>query len=158
MPPFLTRMPTAVFIVEPCEPFEEKAGCPGGYVPGTPDGTRPGRFRIDAGEPTSQLRTVAEGTAFHEGIPGHHLQISLAKERTDAHAVMRYFPVPGFAEDWALYAERVADEMGLYSSDLDRLGELNEQALRAARLVVDSGLHVRGRSRQRAIDYMTGHL
>jgi uncharacterized protein (DUF885 family) len=71
---------------------------------------------------------------------------------------MRYFPFPGFSEGWALYAERVADELGLYSSDLDRLGDLNEQALRAARLVVDSGLHVRGWSRQRAIAYMTSHL
>ena len=98
------------------------------------------------------------GTAFHEGIPGHHLQLSLAQERSDAPAVMRYFPLSGFAEGWALYAERVADEMGLYSSDLDRLGDLNEQALRAARLVVDSGLHTLGWSRQRAIDYMTSHL
>lgn len=158
MPKFLTRFPKADYIVDPCQPFEEKSGCPGSYVPGTPDGTRPGRFRINAGDPTDQPRAVAEGTAFHEGIPGHHLQIALAQERPDAHPLTRYFVFSGFTEGWALYSERVADEMGLYSSAVDRLGDLGEQALRAARLVVDPGLHVLGWSRQQAIDYMAKHL
>jgi uncharacterized protein (DUF885 family) len=158
MPRFLGRFPKAQYIVDPCKPFEEQAGCPGSYVPGTPDGRRPGRFRINAGDPTHQPRAVAEGTAFHEGIPGHHLQISLAQEREGAHAITRYFGFSGFSEGWALYSERVADEMGLYSSDLDRLGDLGEQALRAARLVVDPGLHVLGWTRQQAIDYMAQHL
>src|SRR5262245_13432507 len=158
MPKFLTRFPKADFIVDPCQPFEEKSGCPGSYVPGTPDGSRPGRFRINAGNPTEQPRATAEGTAFHEGIPGHHLQISLAQERTDAHPLTRYFTFSGFSEGWALYSERIADENGLYSSAIDRLGDLGEQALRAARLVVDPGLHVLGWSRQQAIDYMAKHL
>jgi uncharacterized protein (DUF885 family) len=158
MPKFLTRFPKANFIVDPCQPFEEKSGCPGSYVPGTPDGARPGRFRINAGDPTDQPRATAEGTAFHEGIPGHHLQIALAQERPDAHPLTRYFVFSGFTEGWALYSERVADEMGLYSSAVDRLGDLGEQALRAARLVVDPGLHVLGWSRQQAIDYMAKHL
>jgi uncharacterized protein (DUF885 family) len=158
MPKFLTRFPKANFIIDPCQPFEEKSGCPGSYVPGTPDGARPGRFRINAGDPTDQPRATAEGTAFHEGIPGHHLQIALAQERPDAHPLTRYFVFSGFTEGWALYSERVADEMGLYSSAVDRLGDLGEQALRAARLVVDPGLHVLGWSRQQAIDYMAKHL
>jgi uncharacterized protein (DUF885 family) len=158
MPRFITRVPKTAFIVAPCEPFEEKSGCPGSYIPGDAETKRPGRFRLNAGDPTSQPRITAEGTAFHEGIPGHHFQIALAQEREGAHAITRYFPLSGFAEGWALYAERVADEMGLYSSDLDRLGDLNEQALRAARLVVDPGLHVLGWSRQQAIDYMKAHL
>jgi uncharacterized protein (DUF885 family) len=158
MPKFLTRFPKADFIVDPCQPFEEKTGCPGSYVAGTPDGARPGRFRINAGDPTDQPRATAEGTAFHEGIPGHHLQIALAQERPDAHPLTRYFAFSGFSEGWALYSERVADEMGLYSSAVDRLGDLGEQALRAARLVVDPGLHVLGWSRQQAIDYMSKHL
>ena len=158
MPKFLTRFPKADFQVDPCQPFEEKSGCPNSYVPGTPDGKRPGLYRINAGDPTSQPRLAAEGTAFHEGIPGHHLQIALAQERPDAHPITRYFGFSGFSEGWALYAERVADEMGLYSSDADRFGDLGEQALRAARLVVDPGLHVLGWSRQQAIDYMAAHL
>jgi uncharacterized protein (DUF885 family) len=158
MPKFLTRFPKADYIVEPCLPFEEKAGCPGSYVAGTPDGSRPGRFRINAGDPTNQLRAVAEGTAFHEGIPGHHLQISLAQERPEAHPLTRFLIFSGFSEGWALYSERLADEMGLYSSPVDRLGDLGDQALRAARLVVDPGLHVLGWPRQQAIDYMAKHL
>ena len=158
MPKFLTRFPKADFQVDPCQPFEEKSGCPNPYVPGTPDGKRPGLYRINAGDPTSQPRLAAEGTAFHEGIPGHHLQIALAQERPDAHPITRYFGFSGFSEGWALYAERVADEMGLYSSEADRFGDLGEQALRAARLVVDPGLHVLDWSRQQAIDYMAAHL
>ena len=84
--------------------------------------------------------------------------MALAQERPSAHPITRHFPLSGFSEGWALYAERVADELGLYSSDEDRLGDLLEQGLRAARLVVDSGLHGLGWSRQRAIEYMTAHL
>jgi uncharacterized protein (DUF885 family) len=159
IPRWFGRLPKADFILDPCKPFEEKAGCPNSYVPGTPDGNRPGRWRINAGNPTEMPRASMEGTAFHEGIPGHHLQIALAQERPDAHPITRYLFFSGFGEGWALYAERLADEMGLYSSDLDRLGDLGGgQALRAARLVVDPGLHVLGWSRQRAIDYMVAHI
>ena len=104
-----------------------------------------------------QPRAILEATAFHETIPGHHLQGAIAQERTDAHPVTRYFGFSGYWEGWALYAERLAMEMDLYSSDLERLGELGSQALRAARLVVDPGLHVLGWSRQQAIDYMMAH-
>lgn len=155
LPRILTRTPKTAFIVDPCEPFEEKSGCPGSYIAGDIEAKRPARFRLNAAD---LVRPRAEGVAFHEGIPGHHLQIALAQERDGGHPVTRYFPFSGFSEGWALYAERVADETGLYSSDLDRLGDLNEQGLRAARLVVDSGLHVLGWSRQRAIDYMSAHL
>ena len=159
MPKLFGRLPRGNLILDPCRPFEEKNGCPNSYVPGTPDGKRPGRWRINAGDPTTQVRASLEGTAFHEGIPGHHLQIALAQEHTDNHPLVRYSLFSGFAEGWALYAERLADEVGLYSSDLDRLGDLGGgQALRAARLVVDPGLHVLGWSRQQAIDYMLAHV
>jgi uncharacterized protein (DUF885 family) len=159
IPRWFGRLPKADFILDPCKPFEEKSGCPNSYVPGTPDGSRPGRWRINAGNPTEMPKASMEGTAFHEGIPGHHLQIALAQERPDAHPITRYLFFSGFGEGWALYAERLADEMGLYSSDLDRVGDLGGgQALRAARLVVDPGLHVLGWSRQRAIDYMVAHI
>jgi len=145
-------------IVAPCQPYEEKSGCPNSYVPGTPDGKRPGRWRINAGTGRPQPRAPHEGTAFHETIPGHHLQIALAQERQQSHPIARYFFFSGFGEGWALYAERLADEMGLYSDDLSRLGDLGNQALRAARLVVDPGLAVLGWSRQQAIDYMLAHV
>jgi uncharacterized protein (DUF885 family) len=157
MPRWFGRLPKADLIVDPCKPYEEKSGCPNSYVSGTPDGTRPGRWRINAGTEPPQPRAPMEGTAFHETIPGHHLQGAIAQERTDAHPLARYFGFSGFWEGWALYAERLALEMNIYSSDLYRFGELGEQALRAARLVVDPGLHVLGWSRQRALEYLLAH-
>ena len=159
MPSWFGRLPRGNLIVDPCQPYEEAKGCPNSYVPGTPDGKRPGRWRINAGDPTNQPRASLEGTAFHEGIPGHHLQVALGQEHTGNHPLVRYSFFSGFGEGWALYSERLADEMGLYSGDLDRLGDLGGgQALRAARLVVDPGLHVLGWSRDRAIQYMLAHV
>jgi uncharacterized protein (DUF885 family) len=150
------RLPQGDVIVDPCLPFEEKSGCPNSYVPG--DGKRPGRWRINAGVTPPEPRLPLEGTAFHEVIPGHHLQIAIAAEREGAHPITRHLFFSGFTEGWALYAERLAGEMGLYSSDSTRFGDLGNQALRAARLVVDPGLAVLGWSRQQAIDYMMAHV
>jgi uncharacterized protein (DUF885 family) len=158
MPRWFGRLPRSDVIVDPCLPYEEKSGCPNSYVPGTPDGSRPGRWRINAGVSPPQLTLPLEGTAFHETIPGHHLQGAIAQGRPGAHPLTRYLFFSGFGEGWALYAERLADTMGLYSSDLYRFGELGEQALRAARLVVDPGLAVLGWTRQQAIDYMLAHV
>src|SRR3954467_3105633 len=152
------RLPKGDVIVDPCLPFEEKSGCPNSYVPGTSDGKRPGRWRINAGVTPPEPRLLLEGTAFHEVIPGHHLQIAIAAEREEAHPITRYLFFSGFTEGWALYAERLAGEMGLYSSDSTRFGDLGNQSLRAARLVVDPGLAVLGWSRQQAIDYMVAHV
>ena len=158
MPKWFGRLPKSDVIVDPCQPYEEKSGCPNSYVSGTPDGSRPGRWRINAGTTPPQPRALIEATAFHETIPGHHLQGAIAQERTGAHPMTRYFGFSGYWEGWALYAERLAMQMDLYSSDLERAGELGSQALRAARLVVDPGLHVLGWSRQQAIDYMMKHV
>jgi uncharacterized protein (DUF885 family) len=156
-PRMFNRMPKADMIVDPCQPFEEKSGCPGSYSPASEDGSRPGRYRINAGSPRTTPRAASEATAFHEGIPGHHFQVALAAERPQAHPITRYLFNSGFVEGWALYAEQVANELGLYSSDLDQLGRLSSDALRAARLVVDAGIHALGWSRQQAIDYMAAH-
>jgi uncharacterized protein (DUF885 family) len=158
IPKWFGRLPRGTVIVDPCLPFEEKSGCPNSYVSGTPDGKRPGRWRINASVDPPQPRAPLEGTAFHETIPGHHLQIAIAQERENAHPITRYLFFSGFGEGWALYSERLAGEMGLYSSDLYKFGDLGEQALRAARLVVDPGLAVLGWSRQQAIDYMVAHV
>ena len=156
-PKVFNRMPKADMIVDPCQPFEEKSGCPGSYSQASEDGTRPGRYRINAGSPRTTPRATAEATAFHEGIPGHHFQVALATERPGAHPLTRYLFNSGFGEGWALYAEQVANELGLYSTDLDHMGRLSSDALRAARLVVDPGIHALGWNRQRAIDYMLAH-
>jgi uncharacterized protein (DUF885 family) len=90
----------------------------------------------------------------HEGVPGHHLQIALAVENRDLPTFQRYAESTAFKEGWALYCERLADEMGLYKDDLSRIGMLSDQAFRACRLVVDTGLHAMGWSRQQTIAFM----
>lgn len=156
LPLWFGRLPRAEMIVDPCLEFEERSGCPNSYQSPAQDGSRPGRWRINT-NPGRASRVDLESIAFHEGYPGHHLDISLNQERPGAHPVTRILGNSGFSEGWGLYAEELADEMGLYSGDLARLGRLSSAALRAARLVVDPGLHPLGWSRERAIEYMLAH-
>ncbi len=153
---YVGRMPQAPVVVEPYPPFLEKTAPGGQAIAPTADG-KPGKYMINAYHATAQSRAGLESTAFHETYPGHHLQIATAIERTGLHAICRYFFLSGYGEGWALYAERLADEIGLFSSDVDRLGLLSNEALRAARLVVDSGMHALGWTRQQAIDYVLAH-
>jgi uncharacterized protein (DUF885 family) len=157
VPRWFGMVPKADVVVEPYPAFQE-ASAPGGeYVNASDDGTRPGTYRINTYQPEKQSRVGLESTAFHETIPGHHLQGSIAQERKGAHPVTRFLYNSGYVEGWGLYAERLADEMGLFSSDLDRMGLLSNEALRAARMVVDPGIHALGWTRQQAIDYMLAH-
>lgn len=149
-------MPKADVTIEPYPKFRER-NAPGEYNAPAEDGSRPGLFYISAYQAEQKSRSTAESTAFHETIPGHHLQVAIAVERKTIHPVGRYLFNSGYAEGWGLYAERLADEMKLYSSDVDRMGMLGAQAMRAARLVVDSGLHTMGWSRDQAIEYMLSH-
>lgn len=118
------------------------------------DGSRPGRYYINTFEPTTRPRYEAEVLAFHEAVPGHHTQIAIAQELGALPLMRRHSGSTAFVEGWALYTERLCDELGLYSSDVDRLGILSFDAWRACRLVVDTGLHSLGWSRAQAIDYM----
>ena len=128
------------------------------YSPPAPDGSRPGEYHVNLHDAAGRGRAETASIAFHEAIPGHHLQLAIATERTDLPAFRRLsWGHTAFVEGWALYTERLADEMGLYESDLDRLGMLASDSWRACRLVVDTGLHARGWSRQRAIDFMVEH-
>lgn len=156
LPKAFGRIPKAPVIVEPYPPYLEKSAPGGQWVPPTADG-KPGKYLINAYRATEQSKAGLEATAFHETYPGHHLQGAIALERIDLHPISRYFFLSGFGEGWALYAESLADEMGLYTSDLDRLGRLSSFALRAARLVVDSGMHALGWTRQEALDYLLAH-
>lgn len=156
LPAWFGRLPSAPVVVEPYPSYLEKSAPGGQAVPPTSDG-RPGKYLINAYNATEQSRAGLESTAFHEAYPGHHLQLALALERDGLHDLSRYFFLSGYGEGWALYTERLADEMGLFSSDVDRLGLLANEALRAARLVVDPGMHVLGWTRQQAIDYLTAH-
>jgi len=156
VPQWFGLIPRADVKLEPYPAFREKNG-PNEYNPPAEDGSHPGLFYVSAYQAEKKSRVNTESTAFHETIPGHHMQIALALERKEIHPLGRYLINSGYVEGWALYAERLADEMKLYSSDLDRLGMLGNQAFRAARLVVDTGIHSMGWSRQRAIDYMLQH-
>jgi uncharacterized protein (DUF885 family) len=128
----------------------------GYYQPPSRAHGRPGRHWINTWQPTTRTRYEYEAIAFHESVPGHHLQVALAQEM-DLPDFRRYGYVAAFSEGWALYAERLADEMGLYSSDVARFGMLSFDSWRACRLVVDTGMHALGWSRQRAIEYMTAN-
>lgn len=156
LPHWFGRLPRARMIVDPCLPYEEMSGCPNSYSAPALDGSRPGHWRINT-SPERASRVDLESIAFHEGYPGHHLDRSLAQERPDAHPVTRILGNSGFSEGWGLYAEQLADEMGLYSGDLAQLGRLSSAAFRAARLVVDPGLHALGWSREQAIEYLLAH-
>ncbi|MBJ8339895.1 DUF885 domain-containing protein [Antrihabitans sp. YC3-6] len=128
------------------------------YTPPAPDGSRPGEYHVNVGEPTTKGRAETASIAFHEAIPGHHLQLAIAAERDDLPAFRRLsWGHTAYVEGWALYTERLAEEMGLYRNDLDRLGMLASDSWRACRLVVDTGLHAMGWSRQQAIDFMVEH-
>jgi uncharacterized protein (DUF885 family) len=156
VPDWFGLLPRADVRIEPYPKYREKNAA-NEYNPPAEDGSRPGLFYINAYQAEKKSRGPAESTAFHETIPGHHLQMGIALERKDIHPIGRYIFNSGFVEGWALYAERLADEMKLYSSDLDRLGMLSSQAFRASRLVVDAGIHTMGWTRQQAIDYMLAH-
>jgi uncharacterized protein (DUF885 family) len=153
LPRWFGRLPRAPMVLDPCLPFEEKSGCPNSYYPAAQDGSRPAQWRVNT-SPERASRVDLEAIAFHEGYPGHHLQVALAQERTGVHPVSRLLFNSGYTEGWGLYSERVAHEMGAYSTDMAQLGRLSSAAWRAARLVVDPGLHVLGWSREKAIDYL----
>ena len=157
MPRAFGRLPKADVIIEPYPLFRQKAGAPGQYNSAPEDGSRPGIFNINPYLPEKQSRSDPEAITFHETLPGHHLQGSLARERPGAHPLVRYFYNSGFGEGWALYAEQLADEMGLYSSPAARIGMLQSDAFRAARLVLDAGIHTKGWTRDEAVAYLGKH-
>ncbi|MFQ5747671.1 MAG: DUF885 family protein [Gemmatimonadota bacterium] len=157
IPDWFGFVPKAEVVIRPYSPFQEKSAPGAEYSSGSEDGSRPATYLINTYEPTKQSRAGVEATAFHETYPGHHMQGSVALERGGVNPILRYFFNSGFGEGWALYSERLSDEMGLYSDDLARVGLLSNEALRAARLVVDAGMHALGWDRQRAIDYVLAH-
>lgn len=146
-------VPDAELVVVPF-PAYQKASGGGYYSAGSIDGIRPGKYELGTYLPETISKVGIEATAFHESYPGHHLQMAVALRGANVHPVLRYIYVASMAEGWGLYTEALADEMGLYSTPADRMGLFSNQALRAARLVVDPGLHVLGWTRDQAIDYM----
>ncbi|MEU5154888.1 DUF885 domain-containing protein [Glycomyces sp. NPDC021274] len=124
------------------------------YTVPAADGSRPGTHWVNTYEPASRARYEYEALAFHESVPGHHLQFALGQTLDGLPQFRRFAYVTAFGEGWGLYTERLCDEIGLYSGDLQRLGMVSFDAWRACRLVVDTGMHVFGWSRERAVAYM----
>ena len=137
-----------------CDVESATSGAVAYYFSPALDGSRGGTFFMNTSEPTGWGRYQIESTAYHEGIPGHHLQLAIAGELTTIPEFRKRAFISAFGEGWGLYAERLSDEMGLYSSPLDRMGMLSADSMRACRLVVDTGIHALGWSRRQAIDYM----
>jgi uncharacterized protein (DUF885 family) len=140
--------------VVPVPPATAPAMPPAYYSQPPVDGSRPGTYFLNTYKPEERDRFEYESIHFHEGIPGHHFDRSLAAELDGIPTFRRYAMVYAHTEGWGLYSERLADEMGLYSSDLDRLGMISADAWRAGRLVTDTGIHALGWSRQQAIDFV----
>ncbi len=138
-----------------CRVQETTHGAIAYYFEPAEDGSRPGTFFMNTTDPTAWGRAEVEGTAFHEGIPGHHMQVAIAQEMGDTLPEFRRHEfISAYGEGWALYTERLSHEMGLYSGPLDLIGMLQNDSMRASRLVVDTGMHALGWSRQQGIDYM----
>jgi len=157
IPRYFGRLPRAPVVVEPYPAFRERQSV-GEWNPPAEDGSRPGIYYLSTYDPRHKSRADLEALSFHETIPGHHLQGTIALERGDSiPAIARYFWSPGMGEGWAEYAEQLADEMGLYSSDTARFGMLADITLSATLLVVDTGIHAFGWSREEAIDYIRQH-
>jgi len=146
-------LPTADVVIKPYPDFA--ASGVGEYHSSSEDGTRPGIFYIAVRDPESRSRATQQSTLYHETYPGHHLQGAIALELGDkVHTLARYLSNSGYAEGWALYSERLAQELDLYTGPLDKMGLLSDQGARAARLVIDSGIHTKGWTRQQSVDYM----
>ncbi|MGQ0608620.1 MAG: DUF885 domain-containing protein [Chloroflexota bacterium] len=159
-PQYFGRLPSANCYVKAVEAYREMESPPAFYMPPSVDGSRQGQYYINTYEPMErQLHKIAAIT-FHEATPGHHFQIAIEMELTGLPAFRTLgarLAGGAYVEGWGLYCERLADEMGLYASDEERLGMLDAQSFRAARLVVDSGLHAMSWTRDQAIDFMREH-
>ena len=147
-------LPKAPLEIKPYEEFREKYEAGGSYQSGTPDGSRPGTFYFNAYDLPSRTTPGMTTLYLHEGAPGHHFQISIAQENEKLPAFMRFGGNTAYVEGWALYSETLGYDMGLFKDPYQRFGTLSDEMLRAMRLVVDTGLHSKGWTREKAIDYM----
>ncbi|MEH6683369.1 MAG: DUF885 domain-containing protein [Qipengyuania sp.] len=151
---YFSLVPKTPLEIKPYDPSIEQFQAGGSYQSGAPDGSRPGTFYFNAYDLPSRLTTGNVTLYLHEGAPGHHFQISLARENEALPAFMRFGGNTAYVEGWALYSETLGYEMGFFDDPWNRYGTLQDEQLRAMRLVVDTGLHAKGWSREQAIDFM----
>jgi uncharacterized protein (DUF885 family) len=157
LPELFGRLPKAGFEVAAVPEYLEKTASDAYYEAGTPDGSRPGRIRVDTYNPSDRNLCEAESIAYHEGLPGHHLQISIAQELQDVPEFRKFGNYTAFQEGWGLYAERLGKDIGFYQDPYSDYGRLEGDVWRAIRLVVDTGVHSQHWTRQQMVDYFHDH-
>jgi uncharacterized protein (DUF885 family) len=157
LPQLFGRLPRGKVIVMPVEQFREKEAPGAAYDQGTPDGARPGHIMVNTGDYATRLTIGIETTALHEGVPGHHLQIAIAQELAELPPFRQQGNYTAYAEGWALYSERLGEEVGFFQDPYSYYGHLQDEMLRAIRLVVDTGLHYKKWTRQQVVDFFHAH-
>jgi len=153
LPQMFGRLPKAKVEILPVEAYREKEASAAQYVDGTPDGKRPGHIMVNTGDFEKRTTTDIETTAYHEGVPGHHLQISIAQELPSLPPFRQHGFYVAYIEGWGLYSERLGEEVGFYQDPYSMYGHLQDDLLRAIRLVVDTGFHYKHWTRQQVVDY-----
>ena len=157
LPELFGHLPKAKLIVMPDEAYREKDASAAEYVEGTPDGSRPGHVMVNTSDPEKRLTINIESTSYHEGVPGHHLQLSMAQEVGTLPPFRQHGYWGAYIEGWALYSERLGKEVGFYQDPYNDYGRLQDEMLRAIRLVVDTGLHYKHWTREQVVQYFHDH-
>jgi uncharacterized protein (DUF885 family) len=157
LPQLFGRLPKAKVVVEPTEAFREKEASGAEYQPPAMDGSRPGRVQVNTSEATSRKTISFESTAYHEGVPGHHMQISIAQELPTLPPFRQQGGYTAYVEGWALYSERLGKEVGFYQDPYNDYGRLQDEMLRAIRLVVDTGFHYKHWTRDQVVQFFHDH-
>jgi uncharacterized protein (DUF885 family) len=137
--------------------YAAKTSAPAYYEEGTPDGSRPGRLFVDTYDAADRNLYSVESIAYHEGIPGHHLQISIAQEMKDVPEFRKYEQYTSYVEGWAFYSEHLGKDIGLYQDPYSDYGRLENETWRAIRLVIDTGVHSEGWTRDQMVQYFRDH-
>ena len=157
LPQLFGRLPKAPLVVAAVPDYEEKDQAAAYYEHGTPDGSRPGTVFVNTYKFETRPLTNVESIAYHEGLPGHHLQISIAQELTGVPEFRKYLDYTAYTEGWGLYAEQLGKDVGLYQDPYSDFGRLEDDIWRAVRLVVDTGVHSKHWSREQMVDYFHQH-
>jgi uncharacterized protein (DUF885 family) len=157
LPQLFSDLPKTRLEVVPMDAYRAPAAVPADYSPGSGDGARPGRINVNEYDPTHRLLLNVEAIAYHEGIPGHHLQFSIAQALPELPAFRRFGEYDAYSEGWAFYAERLGKEVGFYQNPYSEYGRLENEMWRSVRLVVDTGVHYKHWSRQQMIDFFREH-
>ena len=157
LPQLFGRLPKNKLDVVPMETYREPSSPPADYSPGAGDGSRPGRINVNEYDPKNRLLLNVEAIAYHEGVPGHHPQFSIAQELTDIPPFRKYLSVTAYSEGWALYSERLGKDVGFYQDPYSEYGRLGNEMWRAIRLVVDTGVHYEHWTRYQMVEFFRAH-